>query len=298
MTTTLRIAVTADLHWGHHRHGDAATEQLCAFLHERPPDVFLLGGDVGTAAHFGECLALFGGLSCRKALVPGNHDVWVADDDARGDSLRVYREHLPAVCAAHDFHYLDAGPLLLPKADVAVAGTMNWYDYSWSIDRMRRHVPDWEERLRTKRFTRGRHNDARFVRWPLDDVRFTAEVVAAFALHLAEALGRAGNVIVLTHHPAFEGVSFPGERTQELDSLLWDALAGNRALEEVLARHAGRVPFVFSGHTHRACEGTLGAIRGYNVGGGYAAKRLLVLDWPAGTVEAHTFGEPVTSPSP
>src|SRR5262249_30611769 len=82
-----------------------------------------------------------------KALVPGNHDIWVEADDPRGDSLTVYREHLPAACAAHGFHYLDAGPLLLPEADLAVVGTINWYDYSWAIDLMKQHVPDWEDRL-------------------------------------------------------------------------------------------------------------------------------------------------------
>jgi 3',5'-cyclic AMP phosphodiesterase CpdA len=292
MTTSLRIAVTADLHWGHHRHGDEATEQLRDFLRDRPPDVLLLGGDLGTRDHFGECLALFDGLSCRKALVPGNHDIWVADDDPRGDSLQLYRDHLPAVSAAHDFHYLDRGPLLLPEADLAVVGSINWYDYSWSLDLLRRHVPDWEERLRSKRFSRGRHNDARFVRWPLDDVRFTAEVVAAFERHLRGALGQVGRALALTHHPAFEGISFPGEPSVELDDLLWDAFAGNRALETILEKNANRIPFVFCGHTHRTRENTLGAIRGYNVGGGYHVKRLLLLDWPSGKLEAHVFGEP------
>ena len=42
-------------------------------------------------------------------------------------------------------------------------------------------------------------------------------------------------------------------------------------------------------------ENTLGAIRGYNVGGGYAFKRLLVLEWLAGTVETQTFGAPGAS---
>jgi len=47
---------------------------------------------------------------------------------------------------------------------------------------------------------------------------------------------------------------------------------------------------VFSGHTHRARTSTLGKIRGYNIGGDYHFKRLLLVDWPAGTVTAHVFG--------
>src|SRR5262245_162533 len=169
MNRSLRLAITADLHWGHGARGDEATRLLCAHLSHEPPDVLLLGGDLGTGGHFDECLALFDGLTCRKAAVPGNHDVWVEPDDARGDSLDLYQRLLPAACAAHGVVYLDHGPLRLPEADLAVVGSMNWYDYSWALDRLRAEVPDYQERLREKRFTRGRHNDGRFVRWRYDD---------------------------------------------------------------------------------------------------------------------------------
>ena len=291
MSQRLRLAVTADLHWDHGDAGDEATRLLRDFLAADPPDVLLLGGDLGTQDNFDACLALFADLPCRKALVPGNHDLWVLPDDERGDSLTVYRDHLPAVCEAQGFHYLDAGPLLLGD-DLAVVGSINWYDYSWSLDRLRRDVPDWEERLRTKRFDRGRHNDGRFVRWPLDDVRFTALVVSALRRHLEEALAQARQALVLAHHPPFYGLSFPGERPSSADGLLWDAFTGNRAIEEVLSAHAERVPLVFCGHTHRARENTFGPTRGFNVGGDYHFKRLLLVDWPAGAVTAHTFGDP------
>jgi 3',5'-cyclic AMP phosphodiesterase CpdA len=287
----MRLAITADLHWGH-RRGDEATLLLRDFLLARPPDVLVLAGDVGTARDFAACLALFDPLPCRKALVPGNHDIWVEEDDPRGDSLAVYHEHLPRVSADHGFHYLDHGPLFLPEAGLALAGSINWYDYSWSLDQLRDRLPDWEWRLRHKTFTRGRHNDARFVRWPLDDVRFTAEVVAALGSHMETALGRSPQVVVVTHHPPFYGLNFPRSEPPTEDGLLWDAFAGNRALEELLARHAARVPFAFCGHTHRARANRLGPIQGYNIGGDYHFKRLLLLDWPGGPVEEHTFGDP------
>ncbi len=293
MNIRLRLAVTADLHWGIRPPGDAATRLLVSFLEAEPPDVLILAGDIGAAEDFGPCLELFARLSCRKALVPGNHDIWVGAEDPRGDSLRVYREHLPALCATHGFHYLDAAPLLLPEAGVALVGSMNWYDYSWSLDTLRRLFPEEEGRLRTKRFTRGRHNDANFVRWPLDDVTFTAEVVATMRDHLRAAFAAVPRAIVVTHHPPFHGLTFPRPAAPvHLDGLLWDAFSGNRAMEELLVEYQDRIAFAFCGHTHRARENNLGAIRGYNVGGDYHFKRLLCLDWPGGKVEAHTFGDP------
>jgi predicted phosphohydrolase len=293
MTHELRLAWTADLHWGIRPAGDAATELLLEHLRAEPPDVLVLAGDIGAGGAFATCLERFAPLPCRKALIPGNHDLWVESDDPRGDSLQVYREWLPRLCAEYGFHYLDAGPLYLEEAGLALCGSVNWYDYSWSLETLKRRVPDWEERLRSKRFSRGRHNDARFIRWPLDDERFTALVVAALEQRIEEALTRLERVIVTTHHPPFYALSFPRLLPPvTADGLLWDAFTGNRRLESYLESRAERIPFAFCGHTHRAREGRLSATHGYNIGGDYHFKRLLRLTWPVGRVEEHVFGDP------
>jgi 3',5'-cyclic AMP phosphodiesterase CpdA len=289
--TPLRLAFSADLHWGVREAGDAATRRLVDHLRDAPPDVLVLAGDIGAGDDFERCLDLFADLPSRKALVPGNHDIWLTGDDARGDSLAVYRDHLPRLSAAYGFHYLDHGPMALPGSGLALVGSMNWYDYSWSIDRLPAFAPDWQERLSRKLFTRGRHNDYRYVRWPHTDQSFTAEAVARLEEHLTAALRETDRAIVVTHHPPFEALNFPSEGPPTLDRLLWEAFSGNRALEEVLDRHAAGVALAFCGHTHRTREGTHAGITGYNIGGDYHFKRLLTLDWPAGTVEAREFTE-------
>ena len=72
----------------------------------------------------------------------------------------------------------------------------------------------------------------------------------------------------------------------DLDVLLWDAFSGNQALEKLLARHAERIAFAFCGHTHRAREGNLGPLRGYNLGGDYHFKRMLKRHTIESTVQA------------
>jgi len=292
MGAELQLAITADLHWGHGGRGEEATRLLVSFLQKQTPDLLILAGDIGTEYYFEECLRLFDDLTCRKALVPGNHDLWVRTDEAR-DSLQLYEEDLAAVCRQHHFHYLDQGPLFLPEAGLALVGSINWYDYSWSRDALQRDYPGEEERLFTKQFTRGRHNDVNFVRWPLDDVRFTARVVDTLAQHLREALAQVERVIVVTHHPPLRCISFPEKQPPlTIDDLLWEAFGGNHAMEDLLTRHAGRIAFAFCGHTHRARECTWHGIRGYNIGGDYHFKRLLWLNWPSGIVTAHQFGDP------
>ncbi len=289
----MRIAVTADLHWGHHARGMAATRLLFDHLREHPPDVLILAGDIGTGSLYGDCLAQLAELPCLKTVVPGNHDIWTSPDSER-DSLFLYDKELPRISAQHGFHYLDQGPIILPDAGVAIVGSINWYDYSWSLEKLRSHYPDELDRLQSKRFSRGRHNDANFVRWPLDDVGFTTLVVDAFTTHLLQALEQVPRVVAVTHHPPIYALGFPrpGPATS-LDSLLWDAFCGNRAMEEVFARYAERIAFAFCGHTHRARESVWHGIHGYNVGGDYQFKRLLLLDWPGGAVEIHQFGDVV-----
>jgi 3',5'-cyclic AMP phosphodiesterase CpdA len=286
----MRLAATADLHWSIRPAGDNATRQLVDFLRAQPPDVLILGGDLGAGDDFPTCLALFDSLDCKKALVPGNHDIWVEQDDRRGDSLQVYRDWLPRQAADHGFHYLDQGPLLFPEANLGLVGSINWYDYSWALAALKARLPDWEYRLRTKCFTRGRHNDARFVRWPLDDGRFTKQVAKTLEDQLQAALAQVGRALVITHHPAFQGLSFPRPLdSTSVDGLLWEAYSGNCLVEQTLSRFQDHIPLAFSGHTHRERENHLGPIRGFNIGGDYHFKRLLLVDWPAGTVQFHEF---------
>jgi 3',5'-cyclic AMP phosphodiesterase CpdA len=148
----LRIAVTADLHYGpRHSAGQRATHDLVARLCESPPDLLILAGDIGAGDDFERCLALFDRLTCTKAAVPGNHDIWVRFEDPRGDSLDLYERHLPEMCRAHGFAYLDRQPLVFADSDLAVVGSINWYDYTWDNDLLRQASPDWEQRLASKR---------------------------------------------------------------------------------------------------------------------------------------------------
>lgn len=286
------IALTADLHYGtRHSAGQHATYELLQDLQSNPPDLLILAGDIGAGDEFERCLSMFDDLPGQKALTPGNHDIWVRPDDERGDSLRVYREHLPRLAANHGFHYLDAEPLVLPDLNLAVVGSINWYDYSWGQDKLPALAPDWQDRLRTKRFTRGRHNDANYVRWNLDDVRFTHSVVTTLESHLERAFKWVPSAVVVTHHPPFRGLNYPKAEPIGLDGWLWEAFSGNSTLERVLERNAARIPFAFCGHTHHARESRLGSIRGINIGGDYHFKRLVRLEWPTGTVRTSQFGE-------
>jgi 3',5'-cyclic AMP phosphodiesterase CpdA len=285
---SLSLALTADLHWGHSR-GMEANIQLIAALRAHPPDVLVLAGDIGSGEHFAGCLEQFAFFTGKKCLVPGNHDIWVPRETEE-NSWHRYHVELPAVSRRWGFHYLDEGPLLFPDEDLGLVGTINWYDYTWAIERIQQLAPGEEHRLISKRFTRGRHNDANFVRWAFDDPEFTSQVVGKFEQQLLAALDLVKNVVVIAHHPPLQELGFPrDESVEQLDVLLWDAFSGNQAMETILRAHADRISLVFCGHTHRARECQIGPMHGINIGGDYQFKRLITLDWPSGLRRVQEF---------
>lgn len=285
----LRIAVTADLHWGIAR-GMAANQAMTTYLHDHPPDVLVFAGDIGHDQYFEECLASFAHLQCVKALVPGNHDIWVSADDPRGSSWDVYSQVLPEISSRHGFHYLDHGSLNFPGSGLSILGNMNWYDYSWGEQKILDKYPGEEGRLASKKFTRGQHNDFNYVRWQLDDRSFTRLVVDELRKQLEGVAATGNRSLVITHHPAIHPLTFPHlDQDSSLDALLWEALSGNSMLEDVLLKNLGHVGHVFSGHTHRARVEDWHGIKGYNIGSDYHFKRLLEFSWPDGAIKAMEF---------
>lgn len=286
----LKIAITADLHYGtRHNSGNQSTLKLVEFLQANPHDLILLGGDVGAGEDFARCLAMFADLPGQKALVPGNHDVWVRSFDQRGDSKTLYEEYLPTVCQKYGFHYLDDAPLLLPEHDLAIVGLMNWYDYSWNHEELKQRLPDWAERLETKRFPRGQHNDANFVKWPWSDPEFTTIQVERLTRHLADALAACSNACVLMHHPPLRGLLYPAPEPFSVESLMWRAFSGNTRVEAILTDHADRLAAIWCGHTHYAIQTAIGKTTAYNIGGDYHFKRLHTFHWPSRMVEERDF---------
>jgi predicted phosphohydrolase len=287
---TLRIALTADLHYGtRHESGRQATLQLASELTAAPPDLLILAGDIGAGADFGPCLDLFGELICLKVALPGNHDVWTTSTDTRGDSERVYRELLPAMCAERGFHYLDHGPLVLPDYDLAIVGGMNWYDYSWAVDELREKHAGEEWRFQKKVFSRGKHNDVNYVRWKYTDESFTQETLARLITDFDEALSKVSSLIVVAHHPPIQALNYPSEPPRDLDTILWRGFSGNSGWEQAIQERADRIRYLFCGHTHFAVDTEWMGIRAHNIGGDYHFKRLLTLDWPNGELTAKEF---------
>jgi 3',5'-cyclic AMP phosphodiesterase CpdA len=274
----MRLAVTADLHWGHTRPGDAATRALVRQVEELAPDVFAIAGDVGEDRRWDECLLLFSDLQCPRLVVPGNHDLWTRS--ASGSSLALYERDLPARSRERGFHYLDADPWVSPDGREAVVGNINWYDYSFADPALEAEIPNVALMYAAKLFPLGRHNDGRFVRLGMSDDAFTARVTARFSAHLGSLPETVGNVVALQHHPPIRELFYPGPpRTR--DGRVWLAYTGNRRMQAAVLGDP-RIRTILCGHTHAFVAADVGERKCRNIGGDYDFKRLLLLDTQTG----------------
>jgi predicted phosphohydrolase len=274
----MRLAVTADLHWGHSAAGDAATQALARQVRELAPDCFAIAGDVGTGIHWEACLEQFGGLQCPRLVTPGNHDLWT--EAPTPASMHLWERELAERAEQVGFHYLDRRPFTLAGSSEAVVGSINWYDYSLVDGDLEREHPGAREMFTLKRFPRGRHNDGVYVRLGTSDADFTTMVVARFEEQLATLPEAVDRVIVVQHHPPLRALASARPPTT-LAGRWWMAFAGNARMERaVLADPRTRI--VLCGHTHCGVAAEVKGRLCRNLGGDYHWKRLLLLDSVSG----------------
>ena len=132
---TMRIAITADLHWGHNRRGDEATPTAAASnCGSHPPDLLLLGGDIGTERAFRRVPATL------RATLPCPQGARARQSRHLGQRPTTTRRFLAGLSTASarsvrsiGYHYLDHGPLHpAGRRTWPSSARINWYDYSWS----------------------------------------------------------------------------------------------------------------------------------------------------------------------
>ena len=240
-----RIVVTSDIHYG--ITSKDAVGELIAEISALNPDAVAVAGDLGEPL-----LNFTGALDCLKqlhvpvAIVPGNHDVWNRNRQIK--SRELWDVRLPGEVESRGFAYLEMETLLID--DVAIVGTIAWYDYS-AANPPGAH--DAEEFVTRKREFCG---DALFVDWPWDDVEFCRMIEGPFVerLEAAQKDRDVRSIVVITHSPIFDE-----QVLRKPDNIRWsfsNAYFGNLTFGERVRRFE-KVRHVISGHTHAGRRGVV-----------------------------------------
>jgi predicted phosphohydrolase len=283
----VKLLVTADLHYDV-RRSRQPTERLAERICRHSADALVLAGDTASRdlRILEDCLRLFDGFRGTKLIVAGNHDLWVPPG---GDSLRRMDEELPAVCQRHGFHLLESGPAIVK--DVALVGSVGWYDYSLRDPSLDIPVRFYEakagpgaaaQREEFRHLLDG-HNDVPpemmrvdtvwmdglRVRMPISDAEFTDRLVRRLRDHLEQVNDGVRTVAAVIHHLPFV------ELVRRQGLLNWqfaNAFMGSERFGQLLLEYP-KVRHAFCGHSHLRCRVTCGHVQCVNVGCTYVHKR-------------------------
>jgi predicted phosphohydrolase len=185
------------------------------------------------------CLQLFREqLSCPIWVLAGNHDLWAFPPY---DSHRLWEERLPRMVSEAGCFYLEGTAFQLQ--DVAVTGTIAWYDYS---------AADPSVKASALQFAQEKINynaDALRIDWEWSDPEMAERVGVPFLSTLDRLERDPGvrQIVVVTHVPLVEE-----QMHRQPDDRSWafsNAYFGNLTLgDRVLTR--SKVSHIISGHTH------------------------------------------------
>ena len=223
-------------------------QELVWHIEHDKPDAVILAGDLAHGLEqFAACLAMFSDFEVPVGVVGGNHDIW-KDKEAGHSSTELWEKLLPQAVADAGAVWLEDESLRI--GDVAIVGSMAWYDYS-AID-PKFAVP---EKALIK-FKKRVWADSRWIDWRRTDKEFAAELGAGLMERLAEAGADDSirDILLVTHLPLLEEQI---RRTRY--NMAWgvtNAFFGNLTLgKEVL--QVEKLHTIVSGHTHVGRQATV-----------------------------------------
>lgn len=284
----MRLVVTADLHFNHARGRELAGEVI-GRINRAGGDVLLVAGDtaVGDGDDLERCLERFE-FAGPKLFLCGNHELWTK----RGDSYGQFKEELPRRVRGMGWRWLEEEAFV--AGEVAIVGTVGWYDYSYAAaglgiparfyeaklspgaaaylrrDDLR---PDGADVSPAGRELVARWNDGKFVRLGRTDEAFLEECLKRLEGQL-EAVKRAREVLAAVHHVPFAEL-LPHAHRPQLQFAM--AYLGSGRLGEVLLRYPN-VDRVFCGHSHFPMESQIRGVTAVNIGSSYREKRFVAVD--------------------
>jgi hypothetical protein len=238
------IIITSDLHLGI-TSAEVLRDMATAIAAEQPV-LTVLAGDIGEPLpNFENCLRVFADLPGDKAVLAGNHDVW---GTAGIHSQDLWDHLLPDAARAAGMLWLENTEWRL--GDLAVIGTMAWYDYSAADPSLPPMPADYYAALKRKF-----HPDARYIDWAWDDLQFSAILSDQLVTQMQRLQDdpTVGRIAVVTHVPLFEA-----QMLRKPDDPQWgsgNAFFGNLTIGARIARFP-KLAAVVSGHTHVGRMGT------------------------------------------
>lgn len=236
----MRIGVTSDIHTDISPSNRKIIKHLADVIQRLEIDVFIICGDISPSPiEFSRTISAFDDLQCKKFIVAGNHDIWIANIN---NGITSYQKHdlITTICKEHNFHHLGDSPIIVDK--IGFCGTIGWYDYSFKSDK----YAISEKSYIQKTFGGSVWNDVNYAKWGKTDTEVAKGFENDLQMQIDSIKNQVSQIIAVTHHVPFrECVTYRNE-------LPWDffsAFMGSKGLGDICLNES-LVTHVFFGHTH------------------------------------------------
>ena len=253
-------------------------------------DVLVVIGDTAVADgdSLEQCLSRFT-FTGPRLFVAGNHELWTHGTDSHA----IFTEQLPSRVRDLGWHWLETDPFV--AGDVAIVGSVGWYDYSFAMPSLGIPHRFYAEKIspgaaeRYSQFANlfdtsddippiareltTRWNDGKFVKLHRSDEAFLREILDRLWNQLT-ALSDKRRVVACVHHVPFRELLPPPHSVQ------WDfakAFLGSERIGQMLLTFPN-VRDVFCGHSHLPMTASIGNVNAVNIGSGYRCKTYKVLE--------------------
>lgn len=220
---------------------DDSRRKFAREIHEKKPDVLLIGGDVGKAPSVCDYLRLIESeLHISIYFVLGNHDYYVGSIKEVRDKVRELSQESENLC------YLPAAGVIEVTVNVALIGHGGWADG--------RFGNFLESSVRLNDYVYIEDLSLLSPEERLQKLNMLGDEAAAFVRQLLpEALGRYAHVYFLTHVPPFrQAATYEGKPSDDNYAPHFACKAVGDALLEIMDNTPERKLTVLCGHTHGA----------------------------------------------
>ena len=226
----MKIAVLSDIHLDMNSAfvGEDLLPILIESLREKKVNLIIVAGDISD--HVSTTIDILNTiekeLEIKVLFIPGNHDIWVKDNEKSWDSYRDFACHSSSLLGI---------PFELPN-NYVIIGEMGWFDYSLakedtSIDEILTIVKEW--------------GDQKYTDWDLDHLAMMDNMLNSVEQQLD--MHRDKKVIFVTHFVPYK--DFTSKSNEYMNWDVYNAFMGSEKLGELINQY-DNVKYVIFGHTH------------------------------------------------
>lgn len=226
----MKIAILSDLHIDMNARfvGEELLADLINIVRTKELDILIIAGDL--TDHVSTALPIIDeleqSLNIPIYFIPGNHDMWIKQDESSWDSYRAFANHPSSLI----------NKSVVVNEKYVIVGDMGWFDYSLAADGIKK------EQIRLAREDWG---DYKYTSWKMEDAELLDYMLQQLERQLIKYKDK--QVIFVTHFVPYANYLISSNEYMDWD--VFNAFMGSSRMGELIDQFDS-IEYVIFGHTH------------------------------------------------